>query len=46
MATDVRHVIVDGKVVVKGGELKTADLDEIRKSANSQARRLRQAAGV
>jgi len=46
MATDVRHVIVDGRVVVKDGELKTADLREIRQGANSQARRLRRSAGL
>ncbi|HET9383914.1 MAG TPA: 5'-deoxyadenosine deaminase [Gemmatimonadales bacterium] len=45
-AADVRHVIVDGRVVVRDGELKTGDLGEIRTSANKEARRLRRAAGV
>ena len=43
-AADVRHVIVDGRIVVRDGELKTADLAEIRGRANTQARRLRRAA--
>ncbi len=42
-AADVRHVIVDGRVVVRGGELKTADLAEVRATANTEARRLRRA---
>ena len=46
MSTDVRHVIVDGQVVVKDGALKTADLKEIRTGANAQARRLRRSAGL
>ncbi|HET7925547.1 MAG TPA: amidohydrolase family protein, partial [Rhodanobacteraceae bacterium] len=44
-AADVRHVIVDGRVVVRDGALKTADLGEIRRAANTQARRLRRAVG-
>ena len=44
-AADVRHVIVDGRVVVRDGELKTADVGEIRATANKEARRLRRAAG-
>lgn len=40
-ASDVRHVIVDGKVVVRDGELRTAKVDEIRKAANRSAKRLR-----
>ncbi|MGE5802400.1 MAG: 5'-deoxyadenosine deaminase [Gemmatimonadota bacterium] len=44
-AADVRHVIVDGRVVVRDGELKTADLAEIRTTANKESRRLRRAAG-
>ena len=44
-AADVRHVIVDGRVVVRDGELKTADLAEVRATANTEARRLRRAAG-
>ena len=44
-AADVRHVVVDGRVVVRDGELKTGDLAEIRATANKAARRLRRAAG-
>ena len=44
-AADVRHVIVDGRVVVRDGELKTADLAAVRATANTEARRLRRAAG-
>ena len=40
-AADVRHVLVDGKVVVKDGVLKTADVAEIRKKANRAAKTLR-----
>ena len=42
-AADVRHVIIDGRLVVRDWELKTADLNAIRKDANAQARRLRRA---
>jgi 5-methylthioadenosine/S-adenosylhomocysteine deaminase len=45
-AADVRHVIVDGKIVVRDGELKTAKVEDIRRVANTQARRLRGAVGV
>ena len=40
-AADVRHVIVDGRIVVRDGTLKTADVGEIRRKANAQARALR-----
>jgi cytosine/adenosine deaminase-related metal-dependent hydrolase len=40
-AADVRHVIVDGRIVVRDGTLKTADVGEIRRKANVQARALR-----
>ncbi len=43
---DVRHVLVDGRVVVKDGVLKTANPSEIRRAANAQARRLRRAVGL
>lgn len=39
-AADVRHVIVDGRLVVRGGELKTAKLAAISRAANAEARRL------
>src|SRR5437762_8984282 len=45
-AADVRHVIVDGRVVVRDGSLKTADRSEIRRAANTEARRLRRAVGL
>ena len=45
-ASDVRHVIVDGRVVVKDGVLKTADTGEIRRGANTEARRLRRATKI
>jgi cytosine/adenosine deaminase-related metal-dependent hydrolase len=44
-ASDVRHVVVAGQVVVRDGVLKTADVAEIRREANGQARRLRGAVG-
>jgi cytosine/adenosine deaminase-related metal-dependent hydrolase len=45
-AADVRHVVVDGRIVVRDGVLKTADVDEVRRAANTEARRLRRAAQV
>jgi cytosine/adenosine deaminase-related metal-dependent hydrolase len=45
-AADVRHVIVDGRVVVKDGALRTADVTEIARDANTHARRLKRAAGL
>ena len=45
-AGDVRHVVVDGRIVVRDGVLKTADVAEIRKTANAEARRLRRAASI
>jgi 5-methylthioadenosine/S-adenosylhomocysteine deaminase len=44
-ATDVRQVIVDGRIVVRDGELQTADVAKIRETANLEARRLRRAVG-
>ncbi|MGH7569579.1 MAG: 5'-deoxyadenosine deaminase [Gemmatimonadales bacterium] len=44
-APDVRHVLIDGKVIVRDGALRTAKMDEIRRQANSHARRLRRAVG-
>ncbi len=40
-AADVRHVLVDGTVIVRDGTLLSAKTDEIRRQANAQARRLR-----
>jgi 5-methylthioadenosine/S-adenosylhomocysteine deaminase len=45
-APDVRHVIVDGKVVVKDGKLRTANVEEIAREANKATRRLRRAVGL
>ena len=45
-ASDVRHVIVDGKVVVKDGALRTAKIEEVSREAEKAIRRLRRAAGV
>jgi len=45
-AADVRHVIVDGRIVVRDGELKTADVAEIRRDANAAAARLRRAVNL
>jgi cytosine/adenosine deaminase-related metal-dependent hydrolase len=45
-AADVRHVIVDGRVVVKDGALQTADAREIAGAANTHARTLKRAAGL
>jgi len=45
-AADVRHVIVDGRIVVRDGELQTADVAEIRRAANAAAARLRRAANL
>ena len=45
-AADVRHVVVDGRVVVRSGRLLTVDLEEIRVKANAAARRLRRAVGL
>ncbi len=42
-ASDVRHVLVDGRVVVRDGRLRTARLDEIRSEANRCAAQLRRA---
>jgi cytosine/adenosine deaminase-related metal-dependent hydrolase len=39
-ASDVRHVVVDGRLVVRDGSLRTADYAEIRREANACARRL------
>ena len=45
-AGDVRHVMVDGRIVVRDRVLKSADLEEIRGEANRHARRLRRAVGL
>ena len=39
-ASDVRHVLVDGRLVVSDGKLKTAKVDEIRRTANAEAAKL------
>ena len=45
-ASDVRHVIVDGRFVVRDGKLKTAQVEEIRREANRHAKLLRQKVGM
>ncbi len=45
-ASDVRHVIVDGRTVVRDGKLKTAKVEEIRREANKWARTLKRRATV
>jgi cytosine/adenosine deaminase-related metal-dependent hydrolase len=45
-AADVRHVIVDGTLIVKDAELKTVKLEEIRREANKSAKQLRLRAGL
>jgi len=45
-ASDVRHVIVGGRVVVQDGKLRTAKLEGIRREAGAHARRLSRAARV
>ena len=45
-ASDVRHVIVDGRVVVRDGQLKTAKVEEIRREANKWARHLKKKTGL
>src|SRR5881396_332754 len=45
-ASDVRHVIVDGNVVVKDGQPKTAKVEEIRREANKWARHLKKKTGL
>ena len=43
---DVKHVVVDGRVLVEDRELLVADLDEILGEAEVEARALRRRAGV
>jgi 5-methylthioadenosine/S-adenosylhomocysteine deaminase len=45
-ASDVRHVLVDGNIVVRDGVLTTGNITEIARAANAEARRLRRAVGV
>jgi len=45
-ASDARHVVVDGKIVVKDGRLRTAKVEEITREANKQARQLRRVVGA
>jgi 5-methylthioadenosine/S-adenosylhomocysteine deaminase len=45
-ASDVRHVVVDGKIVVRDGVLRTAKYEEIAREANRCARRLRKVVGL
>jgi 5-methylthioadenosine/S-adenosylhomocysteine deaminase len=45
-ASDVRHVIVDGKVVVRDGGLRTGDVTEISRAAEKCVRSLKRRAGL
>jgi cytosine/adenosine deaminase-related metal-dependent hydrolase len=45
-ASDVRHVIIDGKIVVKDGGLRTAKVDEINREAEKCVRSLKRRAGL
>jgi cytosine/adenosine deaminase-related metal-dependent hydrolase len=45
-ARDVRHVMVDGRVRVRGGELRGVDLAHLRANAVSQARKVASRAGL
>ena len=45
-AADVRHVVVDGRTVVKERELLTLDADRVRADARREARRVVERAGV
>ena len=45
-AGDVRHVLVDGRIVVESGRLGTAQYADITREANRCARQVRQAAGL
>jgi 5-methylthioadenosine/S-adenosylhomocysteine deaminase len=45
-ASDVRHVLIDGELVVEHGELLTLDEARVKAVARQQARRLRRRAGL
>jgi len=45
-ASDVRHVIVDGKVLVKEGALRTAKIEEVSLEAEKCVRALKRRAGA
>lgn len=45
-ARDVEHVFVDGRAVVKRGELQTLDAERVVARARSEARRLARRAGI
>jgi 5-methylthioadenosine/S-adenosylhomocysteine deaminase len=45
-ARDVRHVVIDGQLVVKDGELITLDVERVGARAREEARRLMLRAGV
>jgi cytosine/adenosine deaminase-related metal-dependent hydrolase len=39
-ANDVRHVVIDGRIVVKGGELATLDEERVQAEAKREAKRV------
>ncbi len=45
-ATDVRHVMIGGDLVVDGGTLQTLDIDEVRHDARKEAGSILQRAGL
>jgi cytosine/adenosine deaminase-related metal-dependent hydrolase len=45
-STDVRHVLVDGRAVVRGGELLTLDAERLAARAREEAPRVARRAGV
>lgn len=45
-ASDVRHVVVGGRVVVRDRTLTTLDIDTVRRAAQDAALRVRRAAGI
>ena len=45
-AVDVRHVIIDGQVVVEDGELRTLDREKVLRAARREMKRVVERAGL
>ncbi len=45
-ASDVTHVVIDGRIVVQGGELRTLDAERVRAAARREAKRVLSRAGI